>query len=86
MFILRRISGRGVQMNLNLGSSYTYVGKLENPEEFERTLKEVFDNLNEEIIYAFVSDEDGRHIHPLYKGQKAYIMTESGKTFDNVSE
>jgi hypothetical protein len=86
MFILRRISGRGVQMNLNLGSSYTYIGKNENPEEFERTLKEVFDNLNEEIIYAFVSDEDGKHIYPLYKGQKAYIMTESGKTFDNVSE
>lgn len=84
MFILRKISGQGVEINITLGQSYTFIGKIENPQEFNRTLSEIFKQSNEEITYAFVSNEDGKMI-PLYSTQKNYIMTESGKTFKNVS-
>lgn len=84
MFILRKITGQGVEMNITLGQSYTYIGKIENPQEFDRTLTEIFKRINEDIIYAFVSNESGEAI-PLYSTQRNYIMTESGKTFKNVS-
>lgn len=85
MFVLRKISGEDVQMNIALGSSYTYIGKLENPKEFDRTSKEVFNDLNKEIIYAYVSNHSGA-IHPLYEKQSNYIMTEGGKTFANLTK
>ena len=85
MYTLRKITGEHVQINISLGKSYNYVGKLESPKEFERTLEEIFKRLNEDIIYAFISDEDGRNVYPLYSTQKNYIMSESGKTFANVS-
>jgi len=85
MFTLRKITGENVQMNISLGKSYDYIGKQESPEAFERTLDFVCKRLNEEIIYAFVSDENGRETYPLYKTHKNYILTENGKTFADVN-
>ena len=82
MFVLRRISGQGVQMNSVLGKSYTFIDDTVDPKEFERSM-ELFDD-NRDKIYAFVGDEGG-NIQPLFRGQGAYIMTGSGKTFSNVS-
>lgn len=89
MFILRRISGAGVQMNFALGKSYTYVSKEVNPEEFSRDFKLIHGEVNsadELRVYAFVSCESGEEIHSLYSNQQNYIMTDSGKTFSNITQ
>lgn len=80
MFTLRKITQTGVEMNFNLGDSYTLVTKENSPEEFEKGLKE---HLFYGDIYAFVSWNN--EILPLYKNQKNYIVSESGKTYDNLT-
>lgn len=80
MFTLRKITQTGVEMNFNLGDSYTLVTKENSPEEFEKGLKE---HPFYEDIYAFVSWNN--EILPLYKNQKNYIVSESGKTYDNLT-
>jgi hypothetical protein len=87
MFILRKISGKGIEMNFSLGSSYTLVIEERNPNEF----KEYLDNSYKRIgaiasdkLYGIISDENGRRIE-LFKNQKNFIMTSGGKTFDNIS-
>lgn len=52
MFTLRKITQTGVEMNFNLGDSYTLVTKENSPEEFEKVLKE---HPFYGDIYAFVS-------------------------------
>lgn len=39
MFTLRKITQTGVEMNFNLGDSYTLVTKENSPEEFEKRFK-----------------------------------------------
>lgn len=89
MFILRRFSGQGVEMNHTLGKDYTLIHRETNPGEFREIFQKFFhkphvadldptaddDTKN---VFAFVS---GDILQPLYKNQKNYIMTESGKTF-----
>lgn len=36
-------------------------------------------------VYAFIVSEGGKEIYPLFKNQRNYIMTDSGKTFSNLS-
>lgn len=87
MFILRIYTkAEKVETNQVLGPIYSIIRKEENPTEFELILTNQFKRLNEDVIYAFVSYDSGREMRPLYKGQSAYIMTESGKTFSNVSD
>jgi len=83
MFILRKITGDGLQMNFALGDDYNFVDKEANPKEFN-SMKDFFKWDDE--VYAFVSYKDGARTMPLYPKQKAFIMTESGKTFANVSQ
>ncbi len=87
MFILRVYTEKEkVESNEILGLRYNLVSKSENPVEFERTLTEVFKRMNEDVIYAFLTYNDGANVRPLYKDQAAYIMTERGQTFANVSD
>lgn len=94
MFTLRRISSVGVEINQVIGSSYTLIDRVRNPEEFRRTFKEHFDkkhvaDLDEtsdketKNCYAFVCN--GEFIQPLFKNQMNYIMTSGGTTFDNIT-
>lgn len=89
MYTLRRIAGDGVQMNIALGRTYNLIEKEKSKFEFDKCYDYLFKMKEEDAavssVYAFVSDEDGKNIYPLYKNQKAYIMTESGKTFSNIS-
>jgi hypothetical protein len=96
MFILRRISGDGVEMNFELGQTYTIVERFFAYESFEREFERFFnrphvadmDPTSDEMtkkVYAFVGTDGGLNIYPLYLGQKAYIMTDSGKTFNNLT-
>ncbi len=89
MFILRKITKKqedSGQINIDLGSRYTLTNKINHPTKFKSIMKDIFDNLNEDITYAFISTEDGSDIYPLYTTQHNYIMTESGKTFTKVQE
>lgn len=87
MFILRVYTAKEkVESNTILGKSYNLVRKTENPIEFERILNDLFSRLNEDVIYAFIIYDQGAEFRPLYKDQHNYVMTDSGKTFSNVSE
>lgn len=97
MFILRRISGRGIQMNHVLGEQYTIIGKFENPEEFKRTFLQHFkkdhvadsdetSDFDTKNVTFFIANEDGSILQPIYKNQQNYIMTDSGRTFDNLNK
>lgn len=84
MFILRKITGGEEKRQLNwvLGDSYGLTLKEEHPEEFEKMLK-FYEPCHD--VYGFIS-YDGGKILWLYPNQKNYIMTESGKTFANISQ
>lgn len=96
MYTLRRISGQGVEMNFALGNSYTVVNRFLSYESFAEDFKEFYgkphvadlDPLADDDtkgVYAFVGSENGINVYPLYTGQQAYIMTESGATFSNLT-
>jgi len=84
MFILRKISGDGIQMNFDLGKSYTLLTEEQNPKDF-KSLKDKTVYSNDDCIYGFVCEEGGKE-HQLSSSQKSYIMTSDGKTFANVSK
>lgn len=82
-------------MNRVLGRGYTLVHRFETPEEFRRCFESYFEKPHvadgdpeadddTRRVYAFISDDNGQ-LQPLYTGQKAFIMTENGATFANVS-
>lgn len=95
MFILRRISSHGVEMNFIIGNSYTIVTRFENYEDFKKSFKLVFgkdhvadldktSDSDDKNCFAFVSTENGDKIYPLWMNQSNYIMTENGKTFSRI--
>lgn len=77
----------GVQMNIYLGNGYTFIHSEWAREEFERTLelREDWKAYDPDQFYAYVGNEDGSQIYPLFKAQFNYIMTDSGQTFANVT-
>ena len=96
MFALRRFSGEGIEMNHALGDSYTVIYRETNPLEFSNTFKAHFERNHianndpdqdddSKRVYAFISGQGVSYLQPLYKNQKAYVVTESGKTYSNIS-
>jgi len=83
MFILRKVSGNGVEMNFSLGENYTHITKESNPEEFKQMVKSG-GVIDDPIIYGYIA-YDGGKVLGLSSNQSNYIMTESGITFSNVS-
>lgn len=94
MYTLRRINGDGVEMNTSLGNGYTYVNRFESYEAFCKDFQSYFDkkhvaDLDEasdddtKRVYGFVGCD--KFIQPLYMNQKAFIVSENGKTFANLS-
>ena len=94
MFILRRISSKGVQMNQIVGSGYTYIDKFRNPEEFEIAISAVFEDNNQansklkindagQRCYGFVCN--GHLSQPLFENQKNLMMTSDGVIFEDLS-
>jgi hypothetical protein len=86
MFALRKITekGHGVEINLDLGDSYTLIRKDCNPQDFAHTAKVGGFDPENDGIYAFVSGM-GAKIFPLYANQYNYIVTGNGATYANVS-
>lgn len=80
--ILRQIS-QGRESNIYIGHQYSFISRERNPEEFMKFANIIDPGNDDPECYGFVVRPD--EIIPLYKKQQAYIMTESGKTFDNIS-
>lgn len=85
MFALRQINSSKGEHNIYLGSRYSIIDRERTPEEFKRTLKHMQEpEVTAKKPYAYISDENGT-LHPLYEDYGNYVMTDSGKTFENVS-
>lgn len=75
MYTLRRITGENIEINQNLGNSYTVVRRW-NTEDFKKAYQTITpgpvrefnpesDNPDDRI-FAFVSNENGFYSQPLY--------------------
>lgn len=95
MYTLRKINGDGLESNQIIGPFYVIVFRQYNYDEFCRSFKAFFnmDHVPDDHpeagdfskqCYAFINNGSS-FFEPLYKGQRNYIMTESGQTFANVS-
>jgi hypothetical protein len=93
MYTLRRISQEGVEINSKLGDSYVVVDREKNPKQFERDYNLLYGKETVLIelsdikkqVYALVSNDGGSKIFELTTDSFYYIMTESGKTFSNLT-
>lgn len=100
-FILRTVFKNGdpknhSEINKYIGDNYQFIHREFNPADFARAFQTCFekphlsdddpkaDNFTTET-YAFLHYNSGADIIPLYKNQYNYIMTESGKTFANIT-
>jgi hypothetical protein len=84
MFILRKITGNGGELNFALGDSYSLTLKDANPKEFKEILSVGGHDAFEDDLYGFITYGDRKH-QMLFKKQFNYIMTDTGKTFTNVT-
>jgi len=84
MFILRRFTSEGFESNSVIGESYNPVYKETNLDEFNRT-QELMKFSEIDQIFCFMVYKNGSEILPLYKKSNYYMMTESGKTFANLT-
>lgn len=84
MFILRKITGDGVEMNFALGNSYVLTDHESSSKDFKKLIEsDEYYKSERENIYGFIT-EQSTDIHCLFKNQKNYIMYH-GNTVDNVS-
>ncbi len=81
MYTLRKIDKENRECNTNLGNHYSVLHSERNEKEFNDAVIEHYDK---DKIHCFVFDEGGR-LNAIYKNEAAYIMTDTGKTFDNLS-
>jgi hypothetical protein len=84
MFILRKITGNGGELNFALGDSYSLILKDKNPKEFNEVLSVGGHSAFEDDLYGFITYGDCQH-QMLFIKQFNYIMTDSGKTFKNIT-
>jgi hypothetical protein len=87
MYTLRKIAENGVEFNISLGDNYCLIHSERNSEEFEKSFedfwKEKHDPYKNET-YAFVC-KNGYELIPIFKKDFNFIMTDSGKTFSNLT-
>lgn len=84
MFVLRKFFNDGGEANCEIGNNYTLVLKKRDQERFEESFRQLGIDCDPDI-YGILSYGNGTTLF-LYKGQRSYIMTENGTTFDNLSE
>lgn len=94
MYTLRTVDANQKQTNQLIGSIYSLIDRDSNYDEFSDNFRMLFgkphvadldENSDEHTknVYSII-DFMGNMI-PLYKNTAYYIMTESGKTFSNLS-
>ena len=84
MYHLRKISEEGVEINSELGRQYSVIDREENAKAFVKTVEQYFPDGIAEDIYCFVASATGQ-IYGLSDQGQAYIMTENGSTFSNLT-
>lgn len=85
MFVLRQITKDGQVSNLNLGDRYTYIDKENSIEAFNASVGRANSHPDQEKIFGLIAHENSSDIYPLYKGFNYYVMTDCGKTFENLT-
>lgn len=85
MFVLRRITSNGTQINTSLGDEYVLVDREANEQEFKERTELWQDSDIEKELYGLVCYDNGASIMPLYKKSTYYVMASDGKTFENIS-
>lgn len=85
MFILRTVkeAGKAFEVNKNLGNEYTVVLESNQREQVDK-MKSDGIITNDPIIYGYIVSES-LEVLELSVQNRNYIMTENGKTFDNLS-
>jgi hypothetical protein len=84
MFVLRRIAEGELEINTCLGIEYVLVMKEKNRENFGELTK-LWKEEDLKDVYGLVCFDNTDSIMPLYKNSTYYIMTNSGRTFANIS-
>lgn len=84
MFALRKITKDGVEMNFDLGDSYTLIDKERSPKDFAMFCEHSGYDVEKDSVYAVISCKGGSSILPLYSTQKNYIVTETGSTYQRI--
>jgi len=84
MFILRRITSEGFESNQCLGEVYDLISSIGNESKFKET-QDLMKFTEIQEIFSFIVFKNGSEILPLYKKSSYYIMTETGKTFANLT-
>ncbi len=86
MFVLRRITKVGNEMNTCLGDNYHIVLKEINGDEYKKSLSALKWE-DEEILYGFViyTFQEKLIHYPLYKFSSYFVMMSDGKTFANIT-
>lgn len=96
MYTLRTFNETGIETNRAIGDNYQVISRDVNYEKF-REAYELFWNkphvadLDTESdkhtrqTFCFLAIKQGAELIPLYKDESYYMMTESGKTFSNLT-
>jgi hypothetical protein len=82
MFILRKLTGFTEQENQELGDNYRVI-TYKDYKEFQVTKTLLEETHDIENVTQFVI-ADGE-TYPVYDGESAFIMTDRGKTFANIT-
>lgn len=85
MYTLRQMRSNGSEDNSALGQHYTVYHVDKSPEQFKMAFKDVFGEDYSEEKKCFALVYAGKDKYPIYLGDVNYIVTESGKTFSNIS-
>ncbi len=86
MLILRTILESGEESNQDLGDNYHLLRKNQDDDRFNQLLEytTVADKYKTDVFAVVSTYSYVKHI-PLFKNNKYYIMTDSGKTFTNLT-
>lgn len=85
MFVLRQFFKDGIVSNMTIGENYQVITKQNHKEDFDKLIGGVNSHPDQEKIYAILVYNDGSKTYPLYIGFIYYIMTDGGKTFENLT-
>ena len=89
MFILRKMGGENKSQarNFEIGNHYEVVDKERHPKSFEEMHKEFgggyATETPERVIYAYVLFDGD--VQPFWNHEYNFIMSENGKTFENIT-
>lgn len=91
MYTLRSITEEGHESNIALGNNYSFISRIYANEAFNRVYKDAYDSKgmicdkepNPDCV-GMIQSELVNFIF-LWRSEQNYIMTESGKTFSNLT-